>query len=153
MLLSLFVSQSTRKAVHAVEMSNRAEYKSVASAMKLLTPHFLSFPVLKPLLLQNVSYTIYVRPVSHHLCFSPMINHRNTTHAILEFLWAICSAVVACSLFEPIPPVSAHIYFSEGEQREMLFFTLAEGCSVWVCCDCCLYYHYSFLPRNVNLMF
>lgn len=63
----------------------RAEYKSVASATKLLTPHFLSFPVLKPLLLQNVSYTIYVSPVSHHLCFSPMINHRNTTHATLEF--------------------------------------------------------------------
>lgn len=57
--------------------------RSVASGMKLLTPHFLSFPVLKLLLSQNVLY-MCVGPISRHLRFSPDINHRSTTHAITQ---------------------------------------------------------------------
>lgn len=85
--------------------------RSVASGMKLLTPHFLSFPVLKLLLSQNVLYmcrsylsslVLFTRhqPEKHNTCY-----HANC------FLWAICSAVAACSLFEPVPSVSPQIYF------------------------------------------
>lgn len=46
-----------------------------------------------------------------------------------------------------------HICSPAWVQRETLFSRLAEGRYVRVCCDCCLHYHYSFLPWNVNLMF
>lgn len=49
--------------------------------------------------------------------------------------------------------VFLHICSPARVQRETLFSRLAEGRYARVCCDCCLHYHYSFLPWNVNLMF
>ena len=94
---------------------------------------------------------IYVETLSLVTCaFRPDINRGNTTHAYHAngSLWAICSAAVACSLFEPVLSASPQIYFLEGLQRETLLFRLSEVFSMWVCCDCCLYYHYSFLPAT-----
>lgn len=65
----------------------------------------------------------------------------NTRYHANSSLWVICS------LFEPIPARSFPL-FLEQAQRETLLFRLAEGRSVWVCCDCCLLYSYSFLLQK-----
>lgn len=95
-------------------------------------------------------FYIYVDPISRHLCFSPWHQpwkHNTCYHANCS-LWAICSAVVGCSLFEPIPSVSPQISPPKEVQREALLFRPAQGRSVWLCCDCCLFYHYSSLPQK-----
>lgn len=117
--------------------------QSVTSEMKLLTPHFLSFTALKRLWSPNILYTC--RSLSLVTCGFQSLKRDMCDHANC-FLWVICSA--ACSFFEPVrllPPSSSSV----RPRREMLFFRLAEGRYAWVCCDCCLHYHYSFL----NLMF
>lgn len=122
--------------------------QSVTSEMKLLTPHFLSFAVLKRLWSQNFLYTC--RSLSLGTCGFQSLKRVTCYHAN-RFLWVICSA--ACSFFEPVrlrPFLKSTPECEHGGKR---CFSDWLKVVMWVCCDCRLHYHYSFLPWNVNLMF
>lgn len=93
--------------------------RSVASRMKLLTPHFLSFPVLKLLLSQNVLYMCAVQALSLVTCAFHLTSteRTNTYYHANGSLWALFAASEAWSLFEPVPSGSLQIYFLLGVQK------------------------------------
>lgn len=88
--------------------------------MKLLTPHFLSFPVLK--LLFVTERFRYAQVLSHVTCaFHPNINRRNATHAITQT--APCEPFVlprrralCLNLWRLFFPLNL-LFFWEGVQR------------------------------------
>lgn len=65
----------------AVEMSNRAEMREVLR-VGWNCWHLISFHSQFWSYFCHRMFYICVGPISRHLCFSPDINHRNTTHAI-----------------------------------------------------------------------
>lgn len=67
----------------AVEMSNRAEMREV-SQVGWNCWHLISFHSQFWSYFCHRMFYICVGPISRHLCFSPDINRRNTSHAITQ---------------------------------------------------------------------
>lgn len=102
--------------------------RSVASGMKLLTPHFLSFPVLKLLLSPNVLYMC--RPYLSSILLSRPTSTVETQHMpsrkrLLEsHLFCLGSVLF---VWTPHCLDLSKFTFWEGVQRETLLLGLAEG--------------------------